>query len=90
MNGNHEDHIKQRAVESAIYIIENNATIRQTAKRMGVSKSTTHKDFVERLPYINIGLYAKVNKILEINSNEKHIRGGVATRRNYKNMRKVE
>lgn len=57
---------------------------------MGVSKATTHKDFVERLPYINIGLHAQVNKILEINSSEKHIRGGVATRRNYKNMRKVE
>lgn len=90
MNGNYKDYIEERVVESAVYMIENNATIRKTAKRMGVSKSTTHKDFVDRLPYINLGLYAKVNNILEINLSERHIRGGIATKRSYEDLRNAK
>lgn len=66
------------------YIVENGATVRCTAKKFGVSKSTVHKDVAERLKYKNPVLFGEVKKVLEINKSERHIRGGLATRRKYK------
>ena len=78
-----KDYIEERAVEIAYYIIENKATVRQTAKSRGVSKSTIHKDVTERLAQINPSLAADARKILDLNKSERHIRGGLATREKY-------
>ncbi len=75
--------IEERAVEVANYIIENNATVRETAKKFGISKSTVHKDVTERLGRIDPLLAGQARKILEINKAERHIRGGMATREKY-------
>ena len=75
---------EERAVTLAQYIIEQNATVRQAAKRFAVSKSTVHKDLQERLPAINPSLYRQVKEILEENKAERHIRGGIATRNKYR------
>ena len=79
-----KDYIEERAVEIAYYIIEHKATVRQTAKAFGVSKSTIHKDCTDRLGQINPSLAKEVRGILDINKKERHIRGGIATRRKYK------
>lgn len=76
-------YIEERAMEIAVYIIEHNATVRQTAKKFGVSKSTVHKDLVDRLPMVNPGLASEARKILDVNKSERHIRGGLATREKY-------
>ncbi len=76
--------IEDRARDLAVYIIENNATVRSAAAAFGISKSTVHKDLTERLPGINRGLYAEVRVLLDRNKAERHIRGGLATRRKYK------
>lgn len=78
--------IEERACELATYIIENRATVRAAAKKFGVSKSTVHKDLSERLMKIDRSLYVQVKEILEINKSERHIRGGLATRRKYKGI----
>ena len=75
--------VEERAVELGEYIIENKATVRSAAKKFGVSKSTVHKDVSERLKYVDPGLYRKVKNILEINKAQRHIRGGMATKRKY-------
>ncbi len=82
-----KDYIEERAVELAHYIIENNATVRKTASVFNISKSTVHKDVHERLLKINKALYLEVQKILEINKAERHIRGGMATKEKYIKMR---
>lgn len=76
-------YIEERAVEIANYIIEKNATVRQTAKAFGVSKSTVHKDVTERLIQINPTLASQARKVLDINKSERHIRGGMATKEKY-------
>ena len=76
--------IEERACDLAVYIIENQATVRAAAKQFGVSKSTVHKDLTERLPRLNPGLYWQVRRLLDLNKAERHIRGGLATRRKYK------
>jgi putative DeoR family transcriptional regulator (stage III sporulation protein D) len=76
--------IEERAGELAAYILENKATVRAAAARFGVSKSTVHKDLTERLRRVDPGLYAQVRKLLDLNKAERHIRGGLATRRKYK------
>ena len=78
-----KDYIEERAVEIAYYIIENNATVRQTAKKFGVSKSTVHKDVTDRLGYINRSLANRTRRVLEQNKSERHIRGGLATKQKY-------
>jgi len=78
-----KDYIEQRAMEIANYIIESNATVRQTAKRFGISKSTVHKDISERLVYVNPILAIEAKKVLEQNKAERHIRGGLATKEKY-------
>lgn len=76
--------VEQRAIELAEYIVENNSTVRATAKQFGVSKSTVHKDVTERLSRDDPQLYKRVKLVLEKNKQERHIRGGLATRRKYK------
>ena len=76
-------YIEERALQIAAYIIENNATVRQTAKQFGISKSTVHKDVSERLLKINPILANKVREILDENKAERHIRGGMATKLKY-------
>ena len=78
-----KSYIEERAIEIANYIVENNATVRQTAGKFGVSKSTVHKDVADRLLEINPALAARVRKVLDINKSERHIRGGFATREKY-------
>ncbi len=78
-----KDYIEKRAVDIACYIIDSNATVRQTARRFGISKSTVHKDVSERLPTINPGLFGQVRKVLDLNKAERHIRGGLATKEKY-------
>ena len=76
--------MEERAQELALYIIENKATVRAAAQKFGISKSTVHKDLSERLPAINRALYRQVKEILNENKAERHIRGGIATRKKYK------
>ena len=78
-----KDYIEERAVEVAYYIIETKATVRQAAKKFGISKSTVHKDCTERLRQIDAGLAAQAREVLDVNKSERHIRGGVATREKY-------
>ena len=60
-----KDYIEERAVEIAGYIVETKATVRQAAKKFGISKSTVHKDCVERLKVINPALAIEVRKVLD-------------------------
>ena len=78
------DTIEERACALAVYMIETGATVRAAAKHFGISKSTVHKDLSQRLPQYNKGLYEQVRQVLELNKLERHIRGGMATRRKYK------
>ena len=78
-----KDYIEQRAIAIGNYISETKATVRQAAKQFGVSKSTVHKDLIDRLPGLDESLYEQVRKVLNINKSERHIRGGLATRRKY-------
>ena len=77
------DNLIDRAIELGNYIINNNATVRQTAKVYKISKSTVHKDVTERLEKIDGFLYAKVKKVMDKNKSERHIRGGIATKNKY-------
>lgn len=76
--------IEKRACELAVYIIETGATVRAAAGHYGISKSTVHKDLQTRLPRSDPALYTQVRLVLEKNKSERHIRGGMATRRKYK------
>lgn len=75
---------EERACALAVYMIETGATVRAAAKHFGISKSTVHKDLQQRLPRYNRQLYDQVRRVLELNKQERHIRGGMATRRKYK------
>lgn len=77
------DSIEQRACELAVYMIETGATVRAAAKHFGISKSTVHKDLSQRLPYCNKLLYRQVRRVLDTNKSQRHIRGGLATKRKY-------
>ena len=85
-----KDYIEERAVEIAEYIIENSATVRQTAKKFGISKSTVHKDVTERLVKINPFLAARIRVVLDVNKAERHIRGGMATKEKYLHEREEQ
>ena len=78
------DYIEERAISVAQYIVENGATVRLTAERIG--ESTVHMDCAERLVYINAGLAEEVRKVLDVNKAERHIRGGMATKEKYLHM----
>ncbi len=84
-----KDYIEERAIEIANYIIEEKATVRQTAKKFGISKSTVHKDVTDRLVQINADLAARTRKVLDVNKQERHIRGGMATREKYAHQHSV-
>ena len=75
-----KEYIEERAISIANYIIDNNATVRQTAKEFGISKSTVHKDVTDRLMQVNPTLAKQARKVLDVNKQERHIRGGLATR----------
>ena len=77
------DTIDTRACELAVYMIETGATVRAAAKKFGISKSTVHKDLQNRLPRCNKILYAQVRQVLEVNKKERHIRGGMATKKKF-------
>lgn len=79
-----EDNMGKRACQLAVYMIETGATVRAAAKEFGISKSTVHKDLSQRLDRYNHALYLQVREVLDKNRQERHIRGGLATRRKYK------
>lgn len=82
-----KDYITQRARMLASYIIENEATVRETAKKFSLSKSSVHKDVTARLEKISPALASEVKKVLEHNKEERHIRGGMATKKKYEMMK---
>ena len=76
--------MEQRTLALAAYIVETGATVRAAAQKFGISKSTVHKDITERLPQLNRSLYLAARRVLDENKAERHIRGGIATRKRYK------
>lgn len=76
--------VEERAVELGAYIVENKTTVREAAKKFGVSKSTVHTDVSQRLQKLNPGLYNEVRSVLDVNKAQRHIRGGIATREKYR------
>ena len=85
-----KEYIEERAISIANYIIDSNATVRQTAKTFGVSKSTVHKDVTDRLMQINPALAKQARQVLDVNKSERHIRGGLATREKYLHRQQAE
>ncbi len=85
-----KEYIEERVIAIANYIIDHNATVRQTAKKFGVSKSTVHKDATERLSQINPALAEEARRVLDVNKQERHIRGGMATREKYRGRSAAE
>lgn len=77
-------YIEERAIQLAHYVIENKSTVREAAKKFYISKSTVHKDIVERLQVFDRNLYLDVKRVLDANKAERHLRGGIATRRKYR------
>ena len=77
------DYIEERAKKCAEYIIATSCTVRACSAYFSISKSTVHKDVSERLRYIDEDLYEQVRQVLEYNLSERHIRGGIATRKKY-------
>ena len=80
------ENIEERAESLAAYIIENRATVRAAAKKFGVSKSTVHKDLQDRLPLFDRAKAVQVREVLDENKAQRHIRGGIATRKKYKGI----
>ena len=83
------DYIEERVYDIANYIIDNNCTVRAAAKKFQVSKSTVHKDMVDRLPEISASLAEEVRVILDDNKAERHIRGGLATKAKYRFLHRL-
>ena len=82
--------IDERVLNIAEFILERRETVRGAAAHFGCSKSTVHKDLSQRLPGCNKHLYNQVRHILDNNKAERHIRGGLATKRKYENRRKCQ
>ncbi|MEW6425586.1 MAG: sporulation transcriptional regulator SpoIIID [Bacillota bacterium] len=80
-----QEYIQKRVLEICAYILDTQATVRQAATVFQVSKSTVHKDMTERLPSLDKRLAQQVKAVLEFNKSERHLRGGEATRKKYKN-----
>ena len=78
--------IDERCVKLGQYVVENKSTVRDTAKKFNISTSTVHKDITEKLSKIDFALYEEVEKILQLNKSERHIRGGEATKRKYQKI----
>ena len=83
-----KDYIKDRVLELAEYILENKATVRETARKFNISKSTVHKDVAERIWEINKTLAKQVEAVLSENKADRHIRGGIATKHKYEEIKK--
>lgn len=81
--------LEDRAVRLGEYIIEHRSTVRETASVFGVSKSTVHKDLTTLLPKLNSGLYKEVRAVLDVNKEERHLRGGEATKLKYEMMKRM-
>ena len=77
------EELQKRACEVAVYLIETGATVRAAARHFGISKSTVHKDLSQRLKQYNYELYVQARQVLDRNKQERHIRGGMATKRKY-------
>lgn len=75
---------EERAIQFAEYLVEHNATVRQTAMQFNISKSTVHKDITMRLEKLNPPLFQRVQTVLRKNKEERHIRGGMATQAKYR------
>ena len=75
--------VEERAIKLGEYIVENKYTVRKAAAKFGISKSTVHKDVSERLKYIDPQLHKQVKDVLDVNKAQRHIRGGLATRKKY-------
>ena len=82
-----KDYIEERVLELAAYVIETQTTVRGAAKHFKISKSTVHKDLTERLTELNPSLAGEVKPVLDNNKAERHIRGGMATKRKYKSKK---
>ncbi|MBQ3284861.1 MAG: sporulation transcriptional regulator SpoIIID [Ruminococcus sp.] len=80
--------VEERAVRLGEYMIEHQSTVRDTAAVFGISKSTVHKDVTAVLPKLNAGLYKEVRELLDVNKEERHLRGGQATKQKYELQRK--
>ena len=83
MKGNPEE----RAAALGAYILQHSATVRSAALAFGISKSTVHKDVSQRLKYLDSGLYRDVKHVLAVNKAQRHIRGGLATKKKYEAMK---
>lgn len=81
---------EDRVKGEALYIIKNNATIRRTAKEFGVGKSTVHKDVTKTLKGLDFSLYCAVKAVLQTNLKERHIRGGIATKKRYQTIKEIK
>lgn len=81
------DRIEERCQKIADYVIEKKATVRQAAQRFCISKSTVHKDLIERLPEVNFLKSQMVRMVLDQNKAERHIRGGMATKMKYRSKK---
>jgi len=79
--------MEQRIMDETAYVLATGCTVRQCANVFKTSKSTVHKDLTERLPEINMMAYKKIREILDVNWEEKHIRGGISTKRKYGEVR---
>ena len=80
---------EERAIRLGEYMIEHQSTVRDTANVFGISKSTVHKDVTAVLPKLNAGLYKEVRALLDVNKEERHLRGGEATKHKYEALRRV-
>lgn len=83
------EYITDRAIKEGEYIIENLSTVRATAQRFGISKSTVHKDVTERLQHIDVDLHERVQKVLVVNLKERHLRGGNATKKKFERLHRA-
>ena len=81
------DNMDDRARQLAVYMIDTGSTVRTAAKHFGISKSTVHKDLTQRLEPIDRPLWLRVRAVLEHNKAERHLRGGEATRRKFRNAK---
>ena len=84
------DYIQERVVREGKYIVETGCTVRACAKVLGTSKSTVHKDVTERLCVIDPALWEKVKAVLSVNLQERHLRGGDATKKKYERKKSKE
>lgn len=85
-----QEYIQERVIKIAEYILETGATVRTAAVMHKISKSTVHKDMSERLPQVNKEMFSQVRKVLNINKQERHIRGGLATKEKYNLKRRIK